>query len=133
MESTRVLLIDQDRFLSDICRKQLEEAGFDVTHMLHGEDGLAHATKQHPDVILLEIALPNKDGFTVLEELKGDERTQDIPVMMYSDLGSKEDVERCFDLGACDYLIKAHHTPEDVVTRVKKVMGEEESDILETL
>jgi DNA-binding response OmpR family regulator len=89
---------------------------------LHGEDGLSSALKHQPDLIILAIVLPRKDGFQVLDELKAHAETKNIPVIIFSDLGSREDVDRCFKAGACEYLIKAHHTPEELLTRAKAMM-----------
>lgn len=118
----QVLMIEGDRFLADICERHLREAGFEFIHAHHGEEGVMAATKHLPDVIVLAIALSKKDGFQVLEELKSNDATKHIPVIIFSNLGSKEDVDRCLNVGACEYMIKSQHTPEELVARVKNVI-----------
>jgi prepilin-type N-terminal cleavage/methylation domain-containing protein len=114
-----ILLIGDDQFLAEIFQKKLEGEGCNVRQALNGEQGVEEAQKYRPDVIVLGIALPRKNGFEVLEELKAEAATKDIPVIIYSSLGSREDVQRCFEGGACEYMIKAHHPPEDVLSRVR--------------
>jgi DNA-binding response OmpR family regulator len=86
-----------------------------------GEEALRRASGA--DVILLDIGLPQKDGFDVLGELKADAETKHIPVIMLSRLSSKEDVEQCRALGCAEYLIKPHHTPEDIVNHVRRIVA----------
>lgn len=80
------------------------------------------ARKEAPDLILLDILMPKMDGFEVLEALKKSPDTKGIPVIMLTNLGQKEDVDRGIKLGAVDYLIKAHFVPSDTVARIKKVL-----------
>mgnify|MGYP001573916814 FL=1 len=79
--------------------------------------------KKHPDVVLLDILLPKLDGFTVLEQLKADSTVKDIPVILLTNLGQKDDVEKGLQMGAADYLIKAHFKPSETVAKVRKVLG----------
>ncbi len=120
MTQHTVLLIEDDRFLVDIYTRYLREAGFEVRHASTGEEGFEGALKDPPDVIVLAIALPKKNGFEILEELKTHTQTKKIPVLMLTNLSAREDIERCLSSGACDYLIKSHHTVEEIVARVKK-------------
>jgi len=89
-----------------------------------GQKGLEAAAKVNPDIILLDILMPKMDGFSVLEELKKDAKTKDIPVILLTNLGQKEDVKKGFDLGAAGYLIKAHFMPSEVVEKIKKILEE---------
>lgn len=117
-----VLCIEDDKVFADIVCKALMRDGFDVIHATNGEEGLRKAKDQAPDVILLDIGLPKKDGFEVLEALKATDETRDIPVLMLSRLSSKEDVDQCFELGCEEYLIKTQHSPEDVVGHIRRVL-----------
>ncbi|MBM3205220.1 response regulator transcription factor [Candidatus Uhrbacteria bacterium] len=118
----RALMIEGDKFLSEICERVFREAGIEFFRALHGEEGLSSALKYRPDLIILAIILPRKDGFQVLDELKEHPETKEIPVIIFSDLGTKEDIDRCFNSGACEYLIKAHHTTEELLARAKAMM-----------
>lgn len=117
-----VLLVEDDTFLANIYKTKFEMEGFKVDHAPNGEAGLRQAQKKEPDVILLDILLPKMDGYSVLEELKKDKKTSKIPVILLTNLGQKDDVEKGLSLGAADYLIKAHFKPSETVEKVKKVL-----------
>jgi DNA-binding response OmpR family regulator len=118
----KVLLVEDDTFLSNIYKTKFEMEGFSVTVSDNGEAGLSDAKKKKQDVILLDILLPKMDGFTVLEKLKTDKTVKDIPVILLTNLGQKDDVEKGLKLGAVDYLIKAHFKPSETVEKVRKAL-----------
>lgn len=122
-EKIHVLLVEDDIFLSGIYLKKFEMEGFKVSVADNGEKGLTDAKKKKPDVILLDILLPKMDGFEVLAKLKADAGTKDIPVILLTNLGQKDDVDKGLEAGAADYLIKAHFKPSEVVDKVKKVLN----------
>jgi len=76
-----------------------------------------------PDIILLDLLLPKKDGFQVLEEIKKNPKSSKIPVILLTNLGQKEDVDKGFKLGANDYLVKAHFMPSEVVEKIKELIN----------
>jgi DNA-binding response OmpR family regulator len=76
-----------------------------------------------PDLLLLDVVLPKRDGFEILAALRKNDRTKNLPVILLTNLGQKPDVERGLKLGANDYIIKAHYTPSEVVDRVNKVLS----------
>lgn len=118
----RILLVEDDAFLIRIYATKLELEGFDVLQAKDGEAGLEAAQKELPDIILLDILMPKLDGFQVLEALKKDAKTKKIPVVLLSNLGQKDDVERGRALGATDYLIKAHFVPSETVQKIKHIL-----------
>ena len=117
-----VLLVEDDVFLAGIYQKKFEMEGYKISTAGDGEKGLADAKKKKPSIILLDILLPKMDGFTVLKNLKADAATKDIPVILLTNLGQKDDVEKGLSAGAADYLIKAHFKPSEIVDKVKKVL-----------
>ena len=120
---TKILIIEDDSFLLQMYVAKLEMEGFSVISATDGEKGLRLVKKEKPDIVLLDLLLPKMDGFHVLEELKKDPEVKDIPVLVLTNLGQKDDVERCFNLGAVDYLIKAHFVPGEVITRIKSILA----------
>ena len=120
-DKKHILLVEDDGFLASIYAQKLEVEGFDVSLATNGEDGLRLAMKDHPALILLDLIMPKLDGFQVLERLKGDAETKAIPVLVLSNLGQKEDVDRCMALGAAGYLIKAHTLPHETIVKVKEL------------
>lgn len=118
-----VLLVEDDTFLSGMYVTKLSMEGFDVQLAPDGEQGLRQAKAIKPDIVLLDIVLPKMDGFHVLEGIKKDPTTKNIPVILLTNLGQKDDVDRGLALGAADYLIKAHFMPSEVVSKVKNIVS----------
>jgi len=121
-KKVKVLIVDDDAFLSGIYATKLELDGFAVVSARDGDEGLKAALKEIPDLILLDVLMPKLDGFEVLKRLKAEETTKHIPVIMLTNLGQKEDVEKGLQEGAADYLIKAHFVPAEAVAKIKKVL-----------
>ncbi len=119
---TKVLLVEDDKMIIDMYTLKFTQEGYDVVQAENGKDGLELAKKERPDIILLDIILPQMDGFTVLKELKADANVKDIPVVLLTNLGQDGDVKKGLELGANDYLIKANYTPSQVVDKVKSVL-----------
>ncbi len=113
-----ILVIEDDSFLRDLLKKKLESFGFQVSEAIDGDKGIKKAKEEKPDLILLDLLLPTTDGFEVLSRVKQESSTSSIPVVILSNLGQKEDIDRCMKLGATDYLIKAQSTPDDIVAKI---------------
>lgn len=117
----KILLIEDDAFLSNMYNTKLSLEGFEVLEVSEGEKGLRLAKKNQPDLILLDLILPGSlDGFEVLETLKKEKKTQNIPVIVLTNLGERNHIEKALKLGVADYLIKAHFLPGEVVSKVTK-------------
>lgn len=119
---TKVLIVDDDAFLLDMYSLKFKEFGFLVEIARNGEEALAKAKDTSPDVILLDIVMPKMDGFDVLHAIKKDNLAPNSAVVILTNLGQKEDIERGSKLGADDYVVKAHFTPSEVVAKVKSVL-----------
>jgi len=117
-----IVVVEDDNFLADLYRTKFELEGFKVHIAYDGEKGLETIKKALPDIILLDLMLPKMSGFAVLEELKKDAGTKDIPVVLLTNLSQKADVTRGLSLGANDYLIKAHFMPSEVVSKIKHIL-----------
>lgn len=122
MIKKKILIVEHDTFLAGIYAAKFEQAGFEVVHVADGELALVATSKKMPDVILMDVVLPKLNGFEVLEKIKSDKKTEHIPVILLTNLGQKEDVERGLALGAADYLIKAHFMPDETVEKVRKAL-----------
>jgi len=118
----KILIVEDDGFLIQMYSSKLEMEGFEVMAVVDGEKALRVIKKECPDLILLDLLIPKKDGFEVLRELKQDKETKDIPVVVLSNLGQRDDINKCFKLGAEDYLIKAHFVPSEVITKIKSLL-----------
>jgi DNA-binding response OmpR family regulator len=118
-EKVSIMIVEDDVFLADLYRTKFELEGFEVYVAYDGEKGEELILKKNPDIILLDLILPKINGFVVLETIKKDKKTKDIPVILLTNLSQKADVEKGLALGAVDYLIKAHFMPSEVVTKIK--------------
>ena len=123
MEKKKILLVEDDPFISEMYSTKFEKQGYACEVAMTGKDGLAKAKESMPDVVLLDILIPEMDGFEVLSALKKDQATSAIPVMMLTNLGQKEDIEKGKALGAVSYIVKAHFTPQEVVDKVKSIIS----------
>lgn len=119
----KILLVEDDPFLSEIYATKFEEAGFKISVARDGSLGLQKVREENPDILILDIVMPNVDGFEFLRILKQDQAIKNIPVIILSNLGEQEDVERGFRMGALAYIIKAHYTPTEVVSKVKSILN----------
>lgn len=117
-----ILIIEDDEFLRGLINKKLTAEGFNMVSAIDGEDGLKKAKEEKIDLILLDLVLPNMDGFEVLSKIKQDQSTAKIPVVILSNLSQKEDIDKGIKLGAADYLVKAQFTPEEIVEKVKNAL-----------
>ena len=117
-----ILVIEDDPVLSVMYKTKLEAEGYTIISASNGVEGLASAKAEKPDLILLDIIIPQLDGFSVLEELKEDVKTKKTPVILLTNLGTDEDKEKGQKLGAVDYLVKANYTPEQISSEIKKFL-----------
>lgn len=106
--------------LANMYEVKFKNEGYDLIKAMDGSQGLEMAKANNPDFILLDIIMPKMDGFSVLKALKEDASTKNAPVMLLTNLGQDEDVQRGKQLGAVGYLVKANITPSEVVAAVKK-------------
>jgi len=117
-----ILIIEDDKFLRELIAQKLIKEGFEISEAVDGEEGMKKVKEEKPDLVLLDLILPGVDGFEVLARIKEDPVLAAIPVIILSNLGQKEDVERGLKLGAVDYLIKAHFTPGEIIEKVKNIL-----------
>ncbi|KKT30101.1 hypothetical protein A3G55_02250 [Candidatus Giovannonibacteria bacterium RIFCSPLOWO2_12_FULL_44_25] len=118
---SKVLIVDDDAFLLDMYSIKFKESGFSVEIARNGEEAISKAKSASPDVILLDIVMPKMDGLAVMRELKKG-IVPDSTIIILTNLGQKEDVERGLKSGADDYIVKAHFTPSEVVSKVKNLL-----------
>jgi DNA-binding response OmpR family regulator len=118
----KILVIEDDKFLRELIVRKLSDDGFVTVEAVDGEEGIKKVKEEKPDLILLDLILPSIDGFEVLSQIKKDENLKSIPVIILSNLGQKEEVEKGLKMGAVDYLIKAHFTPGEIIEKIKNIL-----------
>lgn len=114
-----VLVVEDDKYMREVLVAKLEKEGFAVEEAVDGGTGLDITAKKKPDLVVLDIILPLMNGFDYLEAKAKVAAIASIPVIILSNLGQREDVERGMKLGAKDYLVKAHFTPNDLIAKVR--------------
>lgn len=124
VKGKKILLVEDDEFLAELYATKLTIEGYEVFLANDGEKGVKVAKEKKPDLILLDIILPKMDGFEALSKIKADQEIKAIPVILLTNLSQKDEVKRGLDLGAADYLIKAHFMPSEVVKKIKQSIGE---------
>lgn len=122
-ENKTILIIDDDPFILDMYVLKFKESGFAIEIAKDGKEGLQKIKDLKPDIVLLDIVMPILDGFEVLRTLNKEKLLDTTRVILLTNLGQKDDVERGLKLGAKDYIIKAHFTPSEVVEKVKTVLN----------
>lgn len=119
----KILIIEDDKLLSSLLEKKLEKEGYEVSTAFQGNTGLIKAKEVMPDLILLDIVMPQMNGFEVMEKMQEDEELKKIPIIIVSNSGQSVEIGEAQKLGARDWLIKAEFDPQEVVDKVKKQIG----------
>ena len=122
MSEKVILFVEDEAALQKVFTDALTKDGFQVISALDGEVGVELAQAKKPDLILLDLILPKKDGFAVLEELKNNPNTAQIPVIVLTNLEGSSDVERAISMGAASYLVKANYKLDEVVAKIKEIL-----------
>lgn len=118
----KIVIVEDDNFLMELMARKLTVENFEVVSAFNGEEGLKKIKEEKPDFVLLDLILPGINGFEVLEKLKNDKETMGIPVVILSNLGQKDDIEKGFKLGAEDFLVKAYFTPGEIVEKIRSIL-----------
>lgn len=120
----KIVLVEDDSLMSSILSVHLVKEGFTIISVTDGTKAFERIVVEQPAIVLLDIILPGESGFDILQKLKQNESTKTIPVLILSNLGSKEEIQRGIDLGAVGYLVKAHSVVEDITAKIKEVLGQ---------
>ncbi len=123
--SKKILLVEDESALQKSLGDTLREDGFEVISALDGETGERLAKSEKPDLIILDLILPQKNGLEVFQSLKNDELTRKIPVVVLTNLERIEHVEKALEMGAKTYLIKANYTLKEILVKIKNVIEDD--------
>lgn len=118
----KILIVEDDNFLANAYRVKLTKAGFEIKNAFDGYEALSLLQTYIPDLILLDIVMPKKDGFSTLEEIKKNETLKNIPVILASNLGQKEDMDRGMRLGALDFFVKTDFSLNNLIEKINKIL-----------
>jgi two-component system phosphate regulon response regulator PhoB/two-component system alkaline phosphatase synthesis response regulator PhoP len=118
----KIIVAEDDKFLLSAYRLKLSKLGIDIKVATNGEEVFKILVEFNPDLILLDLVMPVKDGFAVLKELKANPNYKDIPVIVASNLGQKEDIDRATSLGADDFIIKSNLSLAQLVQKIENAI-----------
>lgn len=119
----KILVVEDDPHISKVYLIKFNQEGLEAVHAGDGEEAIMKMKETKPDLVMLDLMLPRKDGFWVMEEMGKTPELAQIPVMVLSNLGQEQDKERAYGLGAKDYMVKADNPIKDIVDKVKKQLG----------
>lgn len=122
---SKILIIEDEPFLAEMYRDKFIKSGFDIISAFSAEQGLEIVQKEKPDLILLDIILPEENGVTFLGWLREVTEIASIPVLVFSNYDDEETKKKAFKLEAKDYLIKTNHTPGELVAKIEQILGNE--------
>ena len=115
----KILVVEDDKFISLAYKDGMTRAGFEVSMAMDGVEALEKMRAEKPDIVLLDLIMPTKGGFEVLEEMHNDAELKTIPVIILSNLGQDSDTQKCKELGAVDYIIKSNFKMQEAIEKVK--------------
>lgn len=118
----KILVIEDDKFLNKLYSDQLRREGFEVSMAISGDEGMSKILSEKPDLIILDIVLPHKNGFDILSETKLHASTKNIPVLILTNLGQDADIKTGMDLGAVGYLVKTDFSITKLGEEVRKYL-----------
>jgi len=122
MAKVKILIVEDDKSIRELYELKLGKNGFDVYTAENGGTGWDLIQQELPDIVLLDVMMPVMNGFQVLKKLKSNNETKEIPVVILSNFGEVDQMTEGFVAGATDYLVKAEHTPADVVEIVNETL-----------
>src|SRR3989344_4794120 len=117
----KITIIEDEAALQDALKKAFSGEGYEITQAFDGEEGISLVKSALPDLVLLDLVLPKKHGFEVLQEMKADETTKNIPVLVLTNLEESTEVMKAIELGARGYLIKANYALKEVIAKEKDI------------
>jgi len=120
---TSLLMVEDDKFVALAYKDAFSREGFLVMNAYDGVEAIDKIRSESPDIVILDMLLPLKNGFEVLSDLKLDSKTANVPVVVLTNLNQEADKKKCIDLGAKDFLIKSDYTLKEVVGRIKEIVA----------
>lgn len=118
----KILVVEDDKYLSNAYMAKLTRIGFEARLAGDGDEALSMLNDYTPDLILLDLIMPRKDGFSTLKELKANPKWKDIPIIITSNLDQQEDIDKGMRMGAMDYVIKTEMQVDDFLKKIKMIL-----------
>lgn len=122
IEKRKILVVEDDRSFQSAIVEMLSQEGYETISAFDGEEGLAKLSQEKPDLVLLDIILPKKDGFEFLSQMKNNPETKEVPVLILTNLEEVDKVQKAVDLGATTFMIKSDYSIKEVLEKVKEAL-----------
>jgi len=119
----KILIIEDEELMYNLLERKLTADGYKITVAKDGIEGMEMMKKEKPDLILLDIVMPKKNGFEVMEEMQKEKELRGIPIIVISNSGQPVEIDKARELGAKDWLIKTEFDPQEVIEKVRKQIG----------
>ena len=118
----KILIVEDDAFLQGLEATKIKKAGYEILTASSGEEGMEKINQPGINLVLLDLILPQFDGFEILKKVRETESIKNLPVIVFSNLSEEKDIERATKLGATDFMVKSNFTLDELVERIKKVL-----------
>lgn len=128
MEKKKILIVEDDNFVAEVYFAKLSEMGYDSVLAQNGQEGMEMLKKNKVDLILLDILMPVMNGMEMLNEVKKSEEWKNIPVILLTNVGEKESIQKVREMGIKNYLIKSHFTPAEVIEKIEEVFRDKQEN-----
>ena len=119
---SKILIVEDEGFLVQALKDNLEAEGYKIEVAMNGEEAVEKVSAHKPDLILLDLLMPKKDGFYVIEEVKKNTELKHIPIIVLSNIGGDTEIKKAIEMGADDYFVKSQHPIEEVIEKVKSAL-----------
>lgn len=119
----KILIVEDEELLYNLLQRKLSQEGYEVSIAKDGVEGMKMVREIKPDLLLLDIVMPNKNGFEVMDDMQSDEELRNIPIIVISNSGQPVEIDKAKESGAKDWLIKTEFDPQEVIKKVKKQIG----------
>jgi len=120
----KVLIVEDEDIIVGLLEKKLTQEGYEVSIAYNGEEGMEKLRSVKPDIVLLDIVMPKKSGYEVMEEMSKDPELSKIPIIVISNSGQPVELDKAKNMGAKDWLVKTQFDPKEVVEKVRRLIGE---------
>lgn len=130
MSKQKIVLAEDEEYVARSYIRKLQIEGYDVLHASNGEEALKMILTQKPDLVILDLMMPLKTGFEVLQDIQAtdDQGIKNIPILVASNLGQKSDIDTALSLGAVDFLVKSNISMKELIAKIQKYLPKGDGD-----
>lgn len=122
-EKKSILIIEDDKFFRDMVARKLEKEGFSVFIAQDGKEAMSILSEKSPSLVILDLILPEMDGFDLIPIIKSSEKTKDTPILILSNLGQADEIKKALSLGANEFLIKVNFNLDQILEKIRSFVG----------